>query len=290
MDSIDFQRLVALFGGARQRYQSLGRRLSLSAPAVRSRLERLKMKGVLQGYMLTINPSVFDRVGLVLSFPGDFKLKSAQAAVAAPDVSWVRLKLDGQMFVGLWTCDEEKSIDHMTKILGVGPSGRALTPRRRHPPVSITDLSIMDALVDDPKVLFDELVKSTGLSPKTLRKHLNMLLKTKTISIEPLLGALTDSGELVYPMVIAGRVSMDGVQRIMGEAEQLHYAVDPPVKHVLCRASSLPEVMSKTRVLENVQGVESVTLSLDRAMLVSTDLRHSLIREEIRKLEKDRMT
>ena len=290
MDSIDFQLLVALFGGARQSYPSLGRRLSLSAPAVRSRLERLKMKGVLQGYMLTINPSVFDRVGLVLSFPGDFKLKSAQAAVAAPDVSWVRLKQDGQMFVGLWTCDEEKSIDHMTKILGVGPSGRALTPRRRHPPVSITDLSIMDALVDDPKVLFDELVKSTGLSPKTLRKHLNMLLKTKTISIEPLLGALTDSGELVYPMVIAGRVGMDEVRRIMGEAEQLHYAVDPPVKHVLCRASSLPEVMSKTRVLENVQGVESVTLSLDREMLVSTDLRHSLIREEIRKLEKDRMT
>jgi hypothetical protein len=30
----------------------------------------------------------------------------------------------------------------------------------------------------------------------------------------------------------------------------------------------------------------SVTLSLDREMLVSTELRHSLIREEIRKFEK----
>jgi DNA-binding Lrp family transcriptional regulator len=288
VDSKDFQLLVALFGDARQSYQSLGRRLSLSAPVVRNRLERLMMKGVLQGYMLTINPSLFDRVGLVLSFPGDFKLKSAEAAIAAPDVSWVRLKLDGQMFVGLWTCDEEKSINHITKILGVGPSGRALTPRRRHPPVSITDLSIMDALVDDPMMPFDELIKSTGLSPKTIRKHLNTLLETKTISIEPLLGALTDSGELVYPLVIAGRVSMDNIRRIMGEAEQLHYAVDPPIKHVLCRASSLPEVLSKTRMLENVQGVESVTLSLDREMLVSMDLRHSLIREEIRKLEKAR--
>lgn len=288
MDSKDFQLLVALFADARQSYQSLGRRLSLSAPVVRNRLERLMMKGVLQGYMLTINPSLFDRVGLVLSFPGDFKLKSAEAVITAPDVSWVRLKLDGQMFVGLWTCDEEKSIDHITKILGVGPSGRALTPRRRHPPVSITDLSIMDALVDDPMTPFDELIKSTGLSPKTIRKHLNTLLETKTISIEPLLGALTDSGELVYPLVIAGRVSMDNIRRIMVEAEQLHYAVDPPIKHVLCRASSLPEVLSKTRMLENVQGVESVTLSLDREMLVSMDLRHSLIREEIRKLEKAR--
>jgi hypothetical protein len=40
----------------------------------------------------------------------------------------------------------------------------------------------------------------------------------------------------------------------------------------------------------NVEGVKSATLSLDREILVSTDLRHSLIREEIRKLEKDRMT
>ena len=286
MDSIDFQLLVALFGDARQSYKSLGRRLSLSAPAVRSRLERLKMKGVLQGYILTINPSVFDRVGLVLSFSGDFKLKLAQAAVAAPDVSWVRLKLDGQLFMGLWTCDEDKNIDHMTKILGVGPSGRALTPRKRLAPISVTDLSIMDALVDNPIMPFDEVVKATGLSPKTIRKHLNTLLETKTISIEPILGALTDSGEVVYPLVIAGRVSMDEVRRIMGEAEQLHYAVDPPVKHVFCRASSLPEVMSKIRVLENVEGVESATLSLDREMLVSTDLRHFLIREEIRKLKK----
>ena len=289
MDSIDFQLLVALFGDARQSYKSLGRRLSLSAPAVRSRLERLKMKGVLQGYMLTINPSVFDRVGLVLSFSGDFKLKLAQAAVAAPDVSWVRLKLDGQLFMGLWTCDEDKNIDHMTKILGVGPSERALTPRKRLAPISVTDLSIMDALVDNPIMPFDEVVKATGLSPKTIRKHLNTLLETKTISIEPILGALTDSGEVVYPLVIAGRVSMDEVRRIIGEAEQLHYAVDPPVKHILCRASSLPEVLSKTRILENVQGVESVTLSLDREMLVSTDLRHPLSSEEISNLEKDRM-
>jgi DNA-binding Lrp family transcriptional regulator len=247
------------------------------------------MNGVLQGYMLTINPSVFGRVGLVIAFPGDFKLKSAQAAIAAPDVSWVRLKLDGQLFMGLWTRDVDKSIDYMTKILGVKPLGQGLTPRMRHAPISITDLSIMDALVDNPIMPFDELVKSTGLSPKTIRKHLNTLLETKTISIEPILGELTDSGELIYPLVIVGSVSMDEVRRIIGEAEQLHYTVDPPIKHVLCRASSLPEVLSKTRMLENVQGVESVILSLDREMLVSTDLRHSLIREEIRKLKKNRM-
>jgi hypothetical protein len=60
------------------------------------------------------------------------------------------------------------------------------------------------------------------------------------------------------------------------------------MKHVLCRASSLADVISKTRVLEKAQGVNYVTITLNREVLVSTDLRHSLIREEIRKLGKNR--
>jgi hypothetical protein len=51
----------------------------------------------------------------------------------------------------------------------------------------------------------------------------------------------------------------------------------------------LADLITKTRALENVQRVESVTISLNRETLVSTDLRHSLIREEIRKLKKNQM-
>jgi DNA-binding Lrp family transcriptional regulator len=286
VDSKDFQLLVGLYGNARQSYQSLGRRVSLSAPAVRDRLNRLRSKGILQGFMLVIDSSVFDRDDLLLFFHSDFSRKSVLAAFAAPDISWVAWKVDGRLHLRLWTKNEREATDNVSKILGVRPSIRAFRPRKRRAPLSITDLLIMDALVDDPKVPFGDLLKSTGLSPKTVRKHLNLLLETKTISIDPLLGALTDSGALIYPLAVTGRVSMDEVRRIMGESAQTHYTVEPPMKHVLCRASSLADVITKTRVLEKVQGVESVTISLNREVLVSTDLRHSLIREEIRKLEK----
>jgi DNA-binding Lrp family transcriptional regulator len=289
VDSKDFQLLVGLYGNARQSYQSLGRRVSLSAPAVRDRLNRLRSKGILQGFMLVIDSSVFDRDDLLLFFHSDFSRKSVLAAFAAPDISWVAWKVDGRLHLRLWTKNEREATDNVSKILGVRPSIRAFRPRKRRAPLSITDLLIMDALVDDPKVPFGDLLKSTGLSPKTVRKHLNLLLETKTISIDPLLGALTDSGALIYPLAVTGRVSMDEVRRIMGESAQTHYTVEPPMKHVLCRASSLADVITKTRVLEKVQGVESVTISLNREVLVSTDLRHSLIREEIRKLEKVRV-
>jgi DNA-binding Lrp family transcriptional regulator len=290
VDSKDFQLLVALYDNARQSYQSLGRRVLLSAHSVRDRLNRLKSKGILQGFMLSIDSSVFDRDDLLLFFHDDFSRKTILKAFAAPDVSWVVWKMDGQMIVRLWTKNEREASDNLAKILGVGPSGRAfMSGKKRRAPISIADLSIMDALVDDPKVSFDEIIKSTRLSPKTVRKHLNRLLETKTISVDPILGALTDSGELIYPLVVAGSVSMDDVRKIMAETAQIRHTLEPPMKYVLCKASSLADLITKTRALENVQGVESVTISLNREMLVSTDLRHSLIREEIRKLKKNQM-
>ena len=290
MDLKDFQLLVGLYGNARQSYQSLGRRVSLSAPAVRDRLNRLRSKGILQGFMLVIDSSVFDRDDLLLFFHDNFSRKSVLAAFAAPDVSWVAWKVDGRITLRLWTKNEHEATDNLSKILGVRPSMRALTARKkRRAPLSITDLSIMDALVDYPKVPFGGLLKYTGLSPKTVRKHLNRLLETKTISVDPILGALTDSGALIYPMVVAGKISMDEVRRVMGESAQTHHTLEPPMKHVLCRASSLAEVITKTRAMENVQGIKYVTISLNREVLVSTDLRHSLISEEIMKLERNRM-
>ena len=287
LDLKDFQLLAALDNNARQSYQSLGRQVLLSAPAVRDRINRLKMKEVLKGFNLRINPALFDRVELVLFFRGDFTRKTTQDALAAPDVSWVTLKMDGQMIVGLWTKDEDKSIDHLTNILGTKPFGQVFTPYRTCTSVSVIDLLIMDALVDDPKLPIGELVKATKLSPKTVRKHLNLLLETKTISIVPLLGAMEDSGELIYPLVVSGMISMSELQRIIGEIALLRYIQKPPMKYVLCRANSLADMTAKIRVLENVQGVKSVTLSLNREVLVSTDLRHSLIRQEIKKRKRN---
>ena len=103
VDSKDFQLLVALNNNARQSYQSLGKRVSLSAHSVRDRLNRLKSKGILQGFMLSIDPSVFDCNDLLLFFDGNFSRKTILKALAAPDVSWVVWKMDGQMILRLWT-------------------------------------------------------------------------------------------------------------------------------------------------------------------------------------------
>lgn len=111
-----------------------------------------------------------------------------------------------------------------------------------------------------------------------------------TISFALSLGTLADSGELIYPLVVTGKVSMNEIRKIMGEAALLRNIQEPPMKYVLCRENSLADMITNTRALENVEGVKSVEISLNREVLVSTHLRHSLIREEImKKMDKNRV-
>ncbi|MFL6495669.1 MAG: Lrp/AsnC family transcriptional regulator [Nitrososphaera sp.] len=125
MDSKDFQLLVALYSNARQSYALLGRRVSLSAHSVRDRLNRLKSKGILQGFMLSIDSSVFDRDDLLLFFHDDFSRKTVLKAFSAPDVSWVAWKMDEQMILRLLAKNEREALDNLANILGVRPSRRA---------------------------------------------------------------------------------------------------------------------------------------------------------------------
>ncbi len=57
MDAVD-QRIVALLvGDARASYAEIGARVSLSAPAVKRRVDRLRATGVIKGFTAVIEPS-----------------------------------------------------------------------------------------------------------------------------------------------------------------------------------------------------------------------------------------
>ena len=54
------ERIVALLReNARRSFQDIGERVSLSAPAVKRRVDRLEAEGVIRGYTATIEPTAF---------------------------------------------------------------------------------------------------------------------------------------------------------------------------------------------------------------------------------------
>lgn len=152
--------------------------------------------------------------------------------------------------------------------------------------IYIVSRTIIDTLTNELNMIRRPIVSWRITGSRLFRES----RKEITISFALSLGTLADSGELIYPLVVTGKVSMNEIRRIMGEAALLRNIQEPPMKYVLCRENSLADMITNTRALENVEGVKSVEISLNREVLVSTHLRHSLIREEImKKMDKNRV-
>ena len=58
-DKTDEQIVALLRENARRSYQDIGERVSLSAPAVKRRVDRLEAEGVIRGYTAMVEPTAF---------------------------------------------------------------------------------------------------------------------------------------------------------------------------------------------------------------------------------------
>ncbi len=288
MDSKDFEILAALHEDARQSYRSIGHQVSLTAPAVRERLSRLKRSSILRGYGLWIDPCVFGREEVVMFFRGERSRQEFLGILRATDVARAVWKLEGGVTVVVWTRDPTRAIQQVSTFLRESPTRHALTERRFLGPLTVLDWEIIDALVDDPVLPFKRLVESTRLSPKTIRRHLRTLLQSKAILVSPLLGAVEGSGELVYTLAVDGKVPMSELRKILGGATLIHQTHDPPMKMLLCRSRDLSEMTTMTMDLRKLSGVNSATVSLNREVLFANKFIHSLVREKILALQKTR--
>jgi DNA-binding Lrp family transcriptional regulator len=59
MDAIDEKIVALLRENARRSFQDIGQRVSLSAPAVKRRVDRLQSDGVIAGYAAAVDPAAF---------------------------------------------------------------------------------------------------------------------------------------------------------------------------------------------------------------------------------------
>jgi DNA-binding Lrp family transcriptional regulator len=59
MDDTDREIVALLRENARRSFQDIGRRVHLSAPAVKRRVDRLEREGVILGYTAVVDPPVF---------------------------------------------------------------------------------------------------------------------------------------------------------------------------------------------------------------------------------------
>jgi DNA-binding Lrp family transcriptional regulator len=288
LDSKDFEILASLYADARQSYLSLGRRVSLSSPSVRDRLERLKRQHILQGFMLAPDPNIFNREDVILYFNGQWTKADAKKALGAANVFRVAWKVDGGLSVQAWPFNRADAANDLKTTLGVPPSWQVTSDRKTRGKLTLVDMQIIDSLIDDPRNPFKQVVRETGLSPKTVRKHLEFLVSERIIAPRPKLGALSDSGDLFFQLLVFGNVGMEKLRPVLGDVILVTKMEEPPAKYLFCHAKDLGDVTARQQLVSKLPGVESVTITLNRETFVANEFLHSLVNVEIAKLENEK--
>jgi DNA-binding Lrp family transcriptional regulator len=91
LDTIDQQIVALLRRNARRSFQDIGERVSLSAPAVKRRVDRLEREGVIRGYAAAVDPAQFGwntQAFVELFCEGRMSARQVQEAVAGhPEVA-----------------------------------------------------------------------------------------------------------------------------------------------------------------------------------------------------------
>src|SRR5207247_10922665 len=108
-----------------------------------------------------------------------------------------------------------------------------------------------------------EIAGGAGLRAKTVRRHRTDRIRREAIFVVPRLGRPTDSGVLVYNLVIGGTVPFPDLKRTIGDAVLIHETKDPRRLYLFCRAENLGELTATTHALDRLPGVNSGQLSLN---------------------------
>jgi DNA-binding Lrp family transcriptional regulator len=91
MDAIDQQIVAQLRSNARASFQAIGQRVSLSAPAVKRRVDRLEAEGVIRSYAAVVDPGAIGwRTHALVSLFCEGRMDASEVRDAAsghPEVS-----------------------------------------------------------------------------------------------------------------------------------------------------------------------------------------------------------
>lgn len=282
VDGKDFRLLVALSEDARQSLQALGRKVSLSAPAVRDRLRHLESRAILQGYWVSFDPAIFGRENLLVSFRGEWSREEAVHALGAPEVAWVAWKVEGGVTVQVWPKDAKSALRDVSRFVGRQPRWHGTSSSGWSGTLKRPDWRLLDALIDEPLASVRTLGGTVRLSPKTVRRRLASLTGSEAIYIVARLGYAMDSGDLVYDLAVSGTPTFAEVHRAVGDAMLIHETQEPARMYIMCRSPSLGDLTAATRRVEKVSGVTDVQVSLNRELLIAKDFHHALVQEAAR--------
>lgn len=293
MDETDFHILAALKRDPLASHAELARDVGLSPPAVRGRVARLRDAGVLRGFFGLPAAEVFGRFPRIFPFRGPrVKAKDLEAILQVDSVVWASLKHDGAITVEAYLETETDTPPAaLVERLGfpIGAYGSSLpAPRVENPVLSSLDWRVLEVLVPEPRTPIAEVAGATGLTPKTVRRRRDRLMRDGLFAVIPLVEGAPSPGLLMFNLALYGVPADDRakVLRAVPRKVLINETEDPePMMYLLCRADSLSEVMDLERRLRSMEAVADVQVTLNIRAMMAVDRLLSWIRLELERGE-----
>jgi len=291
VDERDFQLLANLLKEPLASNEELGRRVRLSGTAVKTRLEGLAEEGVFGGLYGIPAPEVFQRQRHVYVFRGErVNANAPHKAIQIDPVVSVHLRQDGNLPAILYEPPNESADPPEELVRTFGAPAFSVLPRPFQAPPKGTVLSpidwrVMRPLIREPRMPIRTLAERTGLSPKTVRRHRDALLRDGAFTIEVHVRGARARGLLLYNLWLTlphlPARDRHAILTKLPRCVVVNVMQEPPAIYLFCRADAYSDVLADETMAKELAGTDRFGLVFPLDTAFATDRLESWVDAEL---------
>lgn len=286
MDSLDIKIISNLLDNSKASDRQIGMRLGLSGGAVRTRINKLSKKKIIEKFVLHVNPQSlgYNIIYLVVSGQDVENIVKTTSLVGKP---YLAVPCIGGITVSgvLVKDDPENKIEILKNLM---KEARVLSifyseGPKINPNITKTDLNIIEAVIKYPRAKIEDIAKTTSLSTKTVTREIDKLLDENVIQFSILYNPKLLEGTIPYALLVSVEGNVDTILEKIQREFSDNYLQQPLTTNnqlvVFFHSDNIykmDDVVQYTRELENVK---SVDLFVPKSITFSYDWINETIRE-----------
>lgn len=282
VDKTDLHIMRLLSANCRAPYRTIASTVEISTNAVKTRVKNMLSKGVIQRFIIVVNPAIFGYEKLcLLIMRNSNKIITKQEGGVGVHVSnqlnlfgdvWVYIEQLGgaAIFWLLLRPDVEDKIELMKNLLK--PAVVEYKFVTMNPPsmnISISDLKVIKCLSSNARMEIADIAKGASISPKTARRRIEKMQQHNIInfSIFRDMSSMNLAGYIEFLLMVdVNKSAYRGiVERMYTEMQEylINFplnitGIDVIIASFFC--SNIPIVDSIVRKIKSYEGVEGVEL------------------------------
>ncbi|MDD5503063.1 MAG: winged helix-turn-helix transcriptional regulator [Candidatus Thermoplasmatota archaeon] len=297
MDGIDFKILKMLWENGREPYYKIAREVGLTGNAVRKRIQSMIEEGVIEKFDIILNlPFLgYDVIVAVLQHKSG-KAKDAAFGIFAKNenVVYIADTVENKSAVVLLSRGEAGHMKCVESLLEKVKSTKLLSAfiyKQKAPmPMRMTDIDwgIIMSLKGKPRKSPQEVARELYVSSKTVRRHLEEMIKKGVIHFGILVQPTKVKNVITYYVLLefkegSGASGISKVSAQFGNTWFVHEILSPPGAIMQLYRSTLKEVDDDMRSLREMDEVKSAILFIPSKLHAFSGPVSKKISENLRK-------